>query len=106
MPPNLGISKRFKLRVNDVVVMGSDGLFDNLYLYQVLDTVNRKFNKRKYRESAQEIAKQLTVRAKQTGEKMSGTWTPFSDEVWDFHKIFYDQGKNDDTTIIVGIVAE
>lgn len=105
MPPDWGVSKSFKLQVNDVIVMGSDGLLDNLFKHQILKMVNSNFDKKNYLESAKEIAKKLTLKAKKAGETLKGIWTPFSDEVWSFYELFYDQGKNDDTTIIVGIIS-
>lgn len=106
MPPDWGVSKSFKLQVNDVIVMGSDGLLDNLFKHQILKMVNSNFDKKNYLESAKEISKKLTLKAKKAGETLKGIWTPFSDEVWSFYELFYDQGKNDDTTIIVGIISE
>ncbi|XP_070492819.1 uncharacterized protein [Chironomus tepperi] len=108
-----GFIRPFKLRVNDVIIVGSDGLFDNLYddaiLYYVRNEVkylNPKIQKG-YSEAARRIAKQLTINAKRIGEILNQVSTPFSDEVNSLKILNYKiyNGKNDDTTVLTVIVS-
>lgn len=108
-----GFTRPFKLRVNDVIIIGSDGLFDNLYDEAILHFVksevkylNPKIQKG-YSEAARRIAKQLTITAKRIGEMVSGVVTPFSEEVNSLQILNYKvyNGKNDDTTVIAIIVS-
>ena len=111
--PYDGFIRPFKLRVNDVIIIGSDGLFDNLYdeaiLYYVKNEVKYLSPKiqKGYTEASRRIAKQLTIIAKRIGEIENEVSTPFSDEVNALqilnHTVY--NGKNDDTTVLAFIVS-
>lgn len=112
--PMFGSERRFKLQFNDVIVLGSDGLFDNLFDDHILSTVKwftkRKFiapwTQRTYTQIARKIAKHLTVDAKKVGEEVQRLiWSPFSKEILDTFGAEVYGGKNDDTTVVVAIVA-
>lgn len=67
--------------------------------------VDRK-NKIGYTQAARNIVKSLTVEAKKLGEAIQNVWTPFGFSVaLNFGVPFYG-GKNDDTTLIIGIVTD
>jgi serine/threonine protein phosphatase PrpC len=111
--PNDGFIRPFKLRVNDVIIMGSDGLFDNLFdeaiLYYVKSEVKYLSSRiqKGYSETARKIAKHLTITAKRIGEIVNDVSTPFSEEVNSLqilnYKVF--NGKNDDTTVLAIIIS-
>lgn len=42
--PYLSKCEDFLLHENDIIVMGSDGLFDNIFVTEILDIINKKFN--------------------------------------------------------------
>lgn len=111
--PDDAFVRPFKLRRNDIIVIGSDGLFDNLFDEAILHHVNLEtknlttFIQQGYTEAARRIAKKLTIEGKRIGEIMNHVVTPFSEEVnslniLDF-KVF--NGKNDDTTVVVAIIS-
>ena len=107
-----GVNKIFKLKVEDIIVIGSDGLFDNLFDDRILSIVNEKMlfvdriNRTGYTQVARDIVKNLTVEAKKMGEKMEGVWTPFSYAVAMEYGAWFPAGKNDDTTLIVAIITD
>lgn len=110
--PIYGISKIFKLMPEDIIIVGSDGLFDNLFDLRILSIVNTHFqhvdrnNKRGYTQVARNIAKVLAADAKKIGEAQQNVWTPFGlDFAMEFGMLFMG-GKNDDTTIIVAIITD
>lgn len=108
-----GFLRPIKLKVNDIIVIGSDGLFDNIFDEGILYYVNAEtshlnpLHQQGYSEAAREIAKYLTMLAKWIGEREGLMATPFSEElnkqgVADF--TIY-AGKNDDTTVVVAIIS-
>ncbi|KAL7029397.1 hypothetical protein ACKWTF_006227 [Chironomus riparius] len=108
-----GFIRPFKLRVNDVIIIGSDGLFDNLYDEAILYYVNKEVKylspkiQKGYSEAARRIAKNLTIIAKRIGEIENEVATPFSDEVNALQILNFTvyNGKNDDTTVVAFIVS-
>lgn len=112
--PMFGSQRQFKLQFNDVIIVGSDGLFDNLFDNYILEVVQwyskRKFiapwSQRTYTQLAREIAKVLTVNAKKVGEeRYRRPLTPFGLGVSEKYNTVHYGGKNDDTTVVVAIVA-
>lgn len=107
-----GINKIFKLKVEDIIIIGSDGLFDNLFDDKILSIVNNKvlfldrINRTGYTQVTRDIVKNLTVEAKKMGEKIEGVWTPFSYAVAMEYQAWFPAGKNDDTTLIVAIITD
>lgn len=110
--PKLGKIENFKLKVNDVIVIGSDGLFDNLFDYHIVDIVHHEFYRKikkdknfKISEAAQKIANLLTIEAKEIGESPLKILTPFAVAYRKAFGIKVGGGKNDDTTVVVGIIS-
>jgi hypothetical protein len=109
--PIKGDVNKMKLRLWDVIVIGSDGLFDNLFDKKILYIVNYEMSKVKktdgstYTQAAQNIVKMLTIQAKKLGERVENVWTPFGLEVAMKFQAYYSGGKNDDTTVVVAIVT-
>lgn len=81
--PSEGKSESLQLKVNDVIILGSDGLFDNIFDNRILEIVNQEifhinFEKQKsLTQISRNIVKRLTVEAKKLGETLQGIWTPF-----------------------------
>jgi protein phosphatase PTC7 len=109
--PIKGDVNKMKLKLWDVIVIGSDGLFDNLFDKKILYIVNYEMSKVKktdgstYTQAAQNIVKMLTIQAKKLGERVENVWTPFGLEVAMKFQAYYSGGKNDDTTVVVAIVT-
>lgn len=111
--PLSGFVKSFQLMPNDVILIGSDGLFDNLYDEAILYYINEETShlsrniQKGYTEAARRIAKRLTIDAKRLGEDTGNIVSPFSEEVnrRKFLNFTLYAGKNDDTTVVVFIIS-
>ena len=91
--PHEGEKFGFNLEYEDMLVLGTDGLFDNLFENEIMDIITGMEG-----EPASHIAESLAIAAMDKGESMEST--PFektSREAGYSHK----GGKTDDTTIIV-----
>jgi len=93
---------RLRLNVGDVVVMGSDGLLDNLWPKQIVEIVNAHPN-----ESASQLAHRLAAEAFKEAQSTTN-YVPF------YHRAkqegvnysSFTGGKVDDITTIVSYVGE
>ncbi|KAJ3342676.1 hypothetical protein HDU83_005993 [Entophlyctis luteolus] len=116
-----------KIKEGDVVVMGSDGIFDNLFDEDILDAVNAVVlgspaaaahphapapvhppkppaPSRILRTDPQQIASAILAHARQIAMDSSPTVTsPFQERAVE-EGIYYQGGKVDDLTVVVGIV--
>jgi len=94
MPENSKLYN-FTLAEGDVVILGSDGLFDNLYDKSIAVVV------RDLGDSArsQDIAKKLALEAHLISQSVS-TATPFSDSA-QRNGFRHEGGKPDDVTVLV-----
>lgn len=109
--PEIGITSQLKLKLGDVILIGSDGLFDNLFDKKILAFINYEMekvqntNSSTYTIAAMNIARKLTVLAKKLGERTQDVWTPFGYEIAMHMQMYYSGGKNDDTTVVAAIIA-
>lgn len=109
--PINGETNQLKLKLWDVIVIGSDGLFDNLFDKKILSIVNSEMGKTKktdgnsYTKAARNIVKMLSIQAKKLGERLENIWTPFGMAIAMKFQAYYAGGKNDDTTVVVGIIT-
>ena len=96
-----------KVQCGDLVVMGSDGLFDNLYDEDIMNTV------RDVREDmgdapdvdvAHTLSESLSRMAKAASEDPRVLSSPFQEHAND-EGIYHVGGKNDDVTVVAGFVA-
>lgn len=91
--PSEGEKFGFNLEFDDMLVLGTDGLFDNLFDDEILSILSETKNK-----PASHIAEILAIAATDRGESLDKTPFEKSSEVAGYlHK----GGKTDDTTIIV-----
>jgi len=92
--PEVGIRYSVPILDGDIIIMASDGLFDNLFDNDIIGFVNDS-----YKQSAQEIAKRLSVAAF-VNSKNKTKHSPFSQTIGKLigYKI---GGKEDDITIVV-----
>jgi protein phosphatase PTC7 len=91
---------RMEVREGDIIVIGSDGLFDNLFDYEILDIVNAHNNHASNEESLAEIlAKTAELRSQ------SFNVTPFRQTAYALGLVDDPNGgKLDDITVIVSKV--
>lgn len=104
--PHHGETYQIKLKEGDIIIFGSDGLFDNMWDNDILDLVNANH---------QEGPKLLsTILAKQAHEEAKRTdiWTPFAQRAYEDKSVNITKqnakewlgGKMDDITVVVSYV--
>lgn len=98
----------FPIFPRDILVMGTDGLWDNMYTYDILDILAQfpypigPISSTELAQLTLEISSFLAQKARQAAA--SSTKTPFADACMTEGHHFVG-GKMDDITVIVGIVA-
>lgn len=103
-PP--GDENTFSIQPDDVIVVGSDGLFDNLFESDMKRIIKSVLSSSLKSTDAkcQAIARDLVVAAKKAAVLPNGK-SPFAEKAVK-SGYYYVGGKNDDTTVVVGIVDE
>lgn len=93
-----------EVQLNDIFVLGSDGLFDNLFERDILDII-KPFIKHDDRILDPELVAQMIAQKAEQLSKDSNYISPFSKEAY---KHFYDYrgGKEDDITVVVAQIVE
>ena len=87
-----------RVQAGDLLLVGSDGLWDNLYEREVLDLLSPS-------ASCEQLARTLTRRAYQ--RSLSPAKSPFEDEaVATFGPCAWKGGKQDDITVVVAWIRE
>ena len=90
-----------KVQRGDIIVMGSDGLFDNVFDEDILDIVNSFGSKKK--QNPQLMSDALLKRAREVAEDSRSRYSPFQERAKE-EGFYYQGGKMDDTTVLVSIV--
>jgi len=85
------------LKLQDVIVMGSDGLFDNLFIREIVEYVKEDLSCNKLARSIGNAAKKRSI--------SSDVETPFKEEALKADLVYTYGGKPDDITIIVSRVV-
>uniref|UniRef100_A0A1D1YFP3 Protein phosphatase n=1 Tax=Anthurium amnicola TaxID=1678845 RepID=A0A1D1YFP3_9ARAE len=88
------------LEEGDIVIMATDGLFDNLYEQEIVAIVSKSFQAHL---KPTEVAELLAMRAQEIGRSPS-TRSPFADAAHAAGYPGFTGGKLDDVTVIVSIV--
>ncbi|KAJ0078187.1 hypothetical protein Patl1_37189 [Pistacia atlantica] len=101
-PSKLVEVHKIDLIEGDVVVTGSDGLFDNLFEQEIALIVSRSLQDG---FKAQEIAESLAMRAQEVGQSESAR-SPFANAAQAAGYVGYNSGKLDDVTVIVSLVEK
>jgi len=96
--------QRFNIKVqkDDIVILSSDGLVDNLFDEDILEEVLRfqpPF------ESPQELSKALCSRAKAVSEDQRAVTSPFQQRANE-EGIHFVGGKHDDISVLVAIIGD
>ena len=95
--PSLAQQYEINIFANDLVVVGTDGLFDNLFHNEMENKINELFANKE--PTASQIAHCLAYEAFRISNIKTVT-TPFSEEAFNA-KVPYRGGKPDDITVIV-----
>ncbi|KAI9291357.1 protein serine/threonine phosphatase 2C [Neoconidiobolus thromboides FSU 785] len=105
-------AQRFKVQVKkgDIIVLGSDGLYDNLFDDDILDIVQKSIDRQdagfgQIREeiNPQIIANNLKIAARDVAENTRNMSSPFQERAT-LEGMYYQGGKLDDISVIVGVV--
>ncbi|KAI8143661.1 phosphatase 2C-like domain-containing protein [Fennellomyces sp. T-0311] len=95
-----------KIEEGDVVIVASDGLFDNLFDDEILEEVMGCMNRKQEGDSEsvpQLISNALALRAKLVSEDLSNPGSPFQSRA--MHEgMYYQGGKADDISVLVAVV--
>lgn len=89
---------RIPVQSGDIVVVGTDGLFDNLYDHQILSCVVQNKNK-----LPEQLSFAVAKLARENAARQTGP-SPFSDGATQYGRP-RQGGKMDDITVVVGVVA-
>ncbi len=100
--PRTAIEKEHSIRLNDIIILATDGLFDNLYQEEIVKLVEEFTSGQEYSSS-----KLAIFLAEKTKEKSFNTEdiTPYSEKARE-KDIYYKGGKKDDITILVARIEE
>ncbi|PNX99939.1 SpoIIE-like phosphatase domain protein, partial [Trifolium pratense] len=91
---------KIDLHDGDVIVFGTNGLFDNLYEQEIASTISKSLQASL---KPQDIAEILATRAQKIGSSRS-TRSPFGDAAQALGYVGYAGGKLDGVTVIVSLV--
>lgn len=102
--PNEADIQTHDVKLNDIFVLGSDGLFDNLFEVDIIDVIRPFIKTQDTLLDPELVAEMITERANQLSKNQTYQ-SPFAKEAY---KHFYDYrgGKEDDITVIVAQVVE
>lgn len=94
---------------NDMIILGSDGLFDNMHDHEIVDVVKKAWlelspGQKKSSVGASTIAKSIANRAFFNSMDKSLD-TPYSRAATEEFEMVYSGGKADDITVVVAVVG-
>lgn len=97
---------KVKIQKGDIIILGSDGVFDNLYDDDLLDQINQFTCPKKgtLKVRPQIIADAIVCRAKNACEDLN-TPSPFSSRAMQ-EGLYHQGGKDDDISVVVGVITE
>lgn len=100
--PNIAATSTHEIKHNDIVIVGTDGLFDNLFGEQILALVNHYLTTNDYNsESLAKFLAEVTYQVSLDPDIM----TPFANGARR-SKMFFKGGKSDDITVVVGRICD
>eukprot|EP00831_Metopus_contortus_P075792 TRINITY_DN6965_c0_g1_i4.p2 TRINITY_DN6965_c0_g1~~TRINITY_DN6965_c0_g1_i4.p2 ORF type:complete len:134 (-),score=30.54 TRINITY_DN6965_c0_g1_i4:95-496(-) len=104
-PPDSADQYTIKVNVDDIVVLGTDGVFDNLFSYDILHIVNETMGvaSRISQSTAKELATRIASAA-YSRSIMQDVKTPFQQKMKRVERKTWLSGKQDDITVVVGII--
>ena len=93
-----------QLKDSDIIVSGTDGVFDNLFTHEILTIVSeyRSIHKLLWKESQAHELSKIIVDAAKSKFNQSGQKTPYQRKFKKtFNTIWEKGGKEDDITVVV-----
>lgn len=101
--PNFAETSSVSVQPGDIVILGTDGVFDNLYSISVLNTLENLWQQSQQDFTSQNIADALAKRAFDLSLDQN-YFSPFSMNAILNAGMLFRGGKSDDITVSVGIV--
>ncbi|KAI8903111.1 phosphatase 2C-like domain-containing protein, partial [Gorgonomyces haynaldii] len=89
-----------KVQEGDIVILASDGIFDNIFDEDILELVNKQIE---LQHDVQKISHALLLKASQTAEDSRSASTPFQERAVQ-EGFYYQGGKVDDMTVLVAAI--
>ncbi|KAI9088336.1 phosphatase 2C-like domain-containing protein [Phlyctochytrium arcticum] len=97
-------SFRVKVEEGDIVIVGSDGMFDNVFDEDIVEIVRSVTQNKKIAHiDPQRISDALLRRARETAEDNRFANSPFQSRAIQ-EGLYYQGGKMDDVTVLAGVV--
>jgi hypothetical protein len=99
-----------KVKEGDIIIVGSDGLFDNVFDDEILDIVSGVVDKPStggdlsLRSQPKDITDALLRKAREVAEDSRTTSSPFQSRAIQ-EGLYYQGGKLDDCTVLAAIVG-
>lgn len=100
--PDMAVNFIHRVQDGDILIMASDGFFENLHSSQILDLIEKSYNEEKGSENImlENMTKELIYEAYSLS--LNYTWeSPFSKKAKKYG-YFWKGGKTDDITLLVG----
>ena len=98
--PYDAVDMEHKILDDDIIVMATDGVFDNLYNKDIIKCVKSKLTKDKKLKPMQEVADCIAKTADEYGKRKDYE-SPFAKSAREHGKKYPNHGKEDDVTVIV-----
>lgn len=92
-----------KIQEGDLVILGSDGLFDNVFDEDIVDIIASKTLPNIMQSDPQQMSDALLKRAREVAEDSRFASSPFQSRAIQ-EGFYYSGGKIDDMTVLVGMI--
>lgn len=92
-----------KIEEGDIVIIGTDGLFDNVFDEDIVDIIASRTQVNVLHSDPQDMSDALLRRAREVAEDSRFASSPFQSRAIQ-EGFYYQGGKVDDITVLVGIV--
>ncbi|KAI8325442.1 protein serine/threonine phosphatase 2C [Martensiomyces pterosporus] len=96
---------RLKIQKGDIIIVGSDGVFDNLFDEDILEEARPKLSLPQFHVDPEAISLAIAKRAKLVSEDTRYAESPFQMRAIQ-EGLYYQGGKRDDITVVVAIVTD
>ncbi|KAL6052922.1 Protein phosphatase [Balamuthia mandrillaris] len=98
--PRKAVETTLEMQEGDIIIVGTDGLFDNMFDKQILDLVNQA----KQKGMSEEAIAQLLAKNAQAIAKKPNVEVPFGVNCYKMRGLRYLGGKLDDVCVIVATI--
>ncbi|KAL6058227.1 Protein phosphatase [Balamuthia mandrillaris] len=98
--PRKAVETTLEMQEGDIIIVGTDGLFDNMFDKQILDLVNQA----KQKGMSEEAIAQLLAKNAQAIAKKPNVEVPFGVNCYKMRGLRYLGGKLDDVCVIVAAI--